>query len=652
MKLKNLALLMAPALLGLFSCEDAQEFLGMPEVSVDPSEVVFETYAADVKDITIRSTRDWKIDGAPEWMAVDPSNGTASSANQKVSITVMENDSFDRSAQLTLTNGLVKTRFTVKQAGTSGERPQGDGTLDKPFSVAEALDFTGKLAQGAESDKDIYISGIISAIKEQYTTNFGNGTFYISDDGKAANQFYIYRALYLNNKNFASGDTEIKEGDKVIICGRVTNYNGTLETAQKKAYIYKLNDATSTTGGNGGGSSTELTGEPKGTGTLADPFNPTGAIKYVSALAADTETSDNVYIKGKICTVSEAYTAQYGNGSFYISEDGADTSDKFYVFRALFFENKEWAVGNTQIKVGDEVIVCGKVVNYKGNTPETAQKKAYIYSLNGQTKDAEVQPGVPSGDGTEANPYNAAGANAYVKTLEADKVDTKDIYVAGKVAMIADQYSIAYGNASFYITEDGTTAKESFYVYHALYLGNKDWTTGNATLKVGDDVVVCGKTIYYQGKTPETSEKAAYLYKLNGSTEDSGSGETPVGNDITFDIANIGLANGAVLPSPLKIGVVTLTNDGGGNTNVPKYYTTGNAVRFYAKNTFTLASEGKNIIKVDLSFGESDGSNAINVSAGTLSGGEWTGDAKEVTFTIDGTSGHRRITKIVAHIAE
>ena len=36
--------------------------------------------------------------------------------------------------------------------------------------------------------------------------------------------------------------------------------------------------------------------------------------------------------------------------------------------------------------VGDEVVICGKLVNYKGNTPETVANKSYIYSLNGNTK--------------------------------------------------------------------------------------------------------------------------------------------------------------------------------------------------------------------------------------------------------------------------
>jgi hypothetical protein len=40
----------------------------------------------------------------------------------------------------------------------------------------------------------------------------------------------------------------------------------------------------------------------------------------------------------------------------------------------------------TKPVVGDEVVICGKLVNYKGNTPETVANKSYIYSLNGNTK--------------------------------------------------------------------------------------------------------------------------------------------------------------------------------------------------------------------------------------------------------------------------
>ena len=35
-----------------------------------------------------------------------------------------------------------------------------------------------------------------------------------------------------------------------------------------------------------------------------------------------------------------------------------------------------------RVQVGDVVIICGELMNYKGNTPETVDKKAYLYKLN------------------------------------------------------------------------------------------------------------------------------------------------------------------------------------------------------------------------------------------------------------------------------
>ena len=121
---------------------------------------------------------------------------------------------------------------------------------------------------------------------------------------------------------------------------------------------------------------------PVGTGTLADPYTVTGVLRYIKTLAADTESPADVYVKGKISAITEAYSAQYGNATF---EMQSDSGEKFIFFRGLYLGNKKWAEGNTPVKVGDEVVVCGKVVNYKGNTPETQQNKAYLYSLNGVT---------------------------------------------------------------------------------------------------------------------------------------------------------------------------------------------------------------------------------------------------------------------------
>ena len=122
----------------------------------------------------------------------------------------------------------------------------------------------------------------------------------------------------------------------------------------------------------------------KGDGTLENPFNAVAATEYVSALDADVNSENDIYIKGIVSSViSGGYGTQYGNATFKISEDGS-ANYEFYVFRALYLENAKYDSKDlTNIKVGDEVIVCGKVVNYKGNTPETVSGKAYLYSLNG-----------------------------------------------------------------------------------------------------------------------------------------------------------------------------------------------------------------------------------------------------------------------------
>ena len=128
-------------------------------------------------------------------------------------------------------------------------------------------------------------------------------------------------------------------------------------------------------------------------GTLTNPYTPAEAADAVKDLKwtsnTDYESTDEVYMKGKICKIANkgTYTegGTYGNASFYLSADGTGDGE-FYVFRALYLGNKKFEAGQTDIKVGDEVIIYGKLMNYQNNTPETVSGKAYLYSLNGKTE--------------------------------------------------------------------------------------------------------------------------------------------------------------------------------------------------------------------------------------------------------------------------
>ena len=166
----------------------------------------------------------------------------------------------------------------------------------------------------------------------------------------------------------------------------------TTDGSFEKAVIVTQLEATSTSGGDG---------------SLENPFSPAEAVEAVKDLTWTSSSEyDKVgpyYIAGKISRIASKGTftegGTYGNATFFISEDGTEQGE-FQCFRVLYLENKKFQSGQTDIKVGDEVIIYGELMNYKGNTPETVSGNAYLYSLNGVTSE-EVQPDEPDDPGDE-----------------------------------------------------------------------------------------------------------------------------------------------------------------------------------------------------------------------------------------------------------
>lgn len=278
--------------------------------------------------------------------------------------------------------------------------------------------------------------------------------------------------------------------------------------------------------------------DPSGSGTEADPFNVAGVIEYVSGLGADVVSPKDVYFKGYVTSITEAYGTQYGNATFEMS-DTENGGNKFLCYRVLYYGKEKYSDASApNIKEGSLVVMCGKVVNYKGNTPETSANAAWLYSLDGNKGSGgggggDTPTPTPSGDakgtGTQADPYNAAGANKYIATLAADAESTDDIYIKGKIVKYANngEFNTQYGNASFYISDDGTETGEQFYVFRTFYLGNVKYTDDSwVKPKVGDDVVICGKVVNYKGNTPETVANKNYIFSLNGSSSGGGGGES------------------------------------------------------------------------------------------------------------------------------
>lgn len=129
------------------------------------------------------------------------------------------------------------------------------------------------------------------------------------------------------------------------------------------------------------GTGTEETmATPAGNGTADDPFNVAKAIEKAKSIG-ETATTEEYYIKGKVATVKEQYSAFYGNGTFELVDEGFTAV--FTAYRILYINNQKWVECDQSVNVGDELVVVGKIVNYKGFFPETAS--GYLYSLNGKT---------------------------------------------------------------------------------------------------------------------------------------------------------------------------------------------------------------------------------------------------------------------------
>ncbi len=128
--------------------------------------------------------------------------------------------------------------------------PTGEGTLESPYNVAKALEI---IQSGSMTEDNVYVKGIIRSIKEIDTSNYGNATYDITDNG--SNTFTIYRGKWLDNEKFTKPD-QLAVGAEVVVLGKLIKYNSTPEMAQGN-YIISYDGTT-------GGGGTPTPPEPSG----------------------------------------------------------------------------------------------------------------------------------------------------------------------------------------------------------------------------------------------------------------------------------------------------------------------------------------------------------------------------------------------------
>ena len=300
-------------------------------------------------------------------------------------------------------------------------------------------------------------------------------------------------------------------------------------------------------------------------------------------------------------------------------------------------EGSDWTTYATYKKnIPSEFLGKSNVVialMYSCTTTSSTIEIKNLIMKDGTVEESGTTPETPAtgeakGSGTQADPYNAAAANKAAEGLK-DGEEKKDVYVSGIISQIKE-LSTQFGNASFYISDDGKTEGSQFYVFRALYL-NGDKFTANDQIKVGQKVVVKGSLVNFKGNTPELAQGGQVV-----SVEGSGTTtpETPTSGDITMKAGDFGVDTETDMGTQTLSDGTKLTFEKGSNSNNgPKYYSTGSGtIRLYPGNTIAIDAGSKKVASITLVCDSY--SNTDYTAEGKLTSTKGTVSLSNLTYTI------------------
>lgn len=335
-----------------------------------------------------------------------------------------------------------------------------------------------------------------------------------------------------------------------------------------------------------------------------DPEPELQEVTISDFLAAEVSDTQLYRVTGTIVSISEI-SATYKNATLTIS----DGTNELYVYRMKPAEGG-LAIEEIGLTVGDELTIDGYRGEYNGNTQMVSG--VYVSHID---KEAPEQG--------EAQVVTAA------EFLAAAESSSTVYRLTGTITNV-ESINTQYGNATLTISDD----TGEVYIFR-MKPAEEGAAIDQIGLTVGDELTVEGNRGSYNG-SPQL---------INGVYVSHVDKEAPVSKaDVIIDFSKQEYDNAEVLET-LTIDDVTISFAKGSNSNSPKYYTTGAAVRVYGGNSFSISST-KAISRMQFYFASGEGSNEITSNTGTLSSNEWTGSASSITFTVGGTSGHRRIAKI------
>ena len=480
-----------------------------------------------------------ETDGSSIYYTTDGTTPTAESTLYSEALTISEACTLSAIAYVDDEASRVATATYLFAPATTG-----DGTADNPYTVADAIAI---IEAGTYTSDDVYVSGIVSTISE-ISTSYGNATYFISDDGSTDSELEIYRGYYLDGAKFTSED-DLQVGDVVVVCGELTLYYTTPEVTTGSSIISLTRDGESIEPDEDDDTDTDG-------GTADDPYTVAEALAIIEA---GTYTSDNVYVKGIVSTISEISTS-YGNATYFISDDGT-TDSELEIYRGYYLDGAKFT-SSDDLQVGDTVIVCGVLTLYYSTAEVTTGSSITYLGRPESTDDDDEEDGTTTYNVYAKTSELAAGSYLIVvqdgtNTLYATTPSSSYTYaylytntVSGLVDTISidASYDYAYTLTASTTTEGAYTIQDSYgrYLYqNGTYTSYQLSSTNNGydwNITLNDDgtwtISYASSGYYAQYSTTYSSfgcyssaQSGAlmpYLYALVGTTaeEDTDDGDT------------------------------------------------------------------------------------------------------------------------------